>query len=299
MWTRSILRLACPLLASLAASCATPGAALYGTPDAAVRELIASADDPRAADRVLGEGGSAMLQSGDEVADRRDLEFVRELLRQKLAFEPAGDGRTIALLGDGGWELPIPLVRDGDHWRFDSVAGRAEIRNRRVGRNELSTLATLHALVDAQHEYASQGRDGEPPQYAKRLLSTEGRHDGLYWPVGPEEPESPVGPLLADAEDEGYRLGGAEPTPYHGYYYRLLEAQGPSAPGGARSYLDASGRLTGGFGVLAWPARYDDSGVMSFVVDRHGIVFQKKLGPEGPVGVTAFDPDLSWTPTAD
>jgi hypothetical protein len=171
-----------------------------------------------------------------------------------------------------------------------------------VGKNELSTIATLRALVEAQREYAGEGRDGNPPAFARRLLSSEGRHDGLYWPVREGEAPSPLGPLVAEASEEGY--GGAEsrPTPYHGYLYRLLTAQGASAPGGARSYLDRQGRLTGGFAVVAWPATYGNSGVMTFLVNQQGIVFQRDLGADTEQAVAriqAYDPDASWGPTAD
>jgi hypothetical protein len=171
-----------------------------------------------------------------------------------------------------------------------------------VGRNELSTLATLHALVVAQREYAAERRDGNPPAYAQHLLSSEGRHDGLYWPVGEDERQSPMGPLLAQATAEGYRAGAAELVPYHGYFYRLLTAQGASAPGGARSYLDDEGRLTRGFAFMAWPANWGNSGVMTFLVNQQGIVFQKDLGErtgELVDAVQSYDPDLTWEPTSD
>jgi len=208
---------------------------------------------------------------------------------------------VIALLGEAAWEFPIPLVAVGNGWRFDVEAGREEITNRRVGRNELSTIATLREMVDAQREYAAEGRDGHPPAFASRLLSTPGRHDGLYWPVAEGEPESPLGEFVAAAAEEGYRSGEA-PIPYHGYHYRLLTAQGACAPGGPRDYLDAEGLLTGGFAVIAWPATYGSSGVMTFQVNRQGIVFQKDLGPgtrDAVAAIRAYDPDGSWTPTSD
>lgn len=297
-----LLALAGLLAALLAGGCASNRGATFATPDEAVRALIDAAEDAELAATLLGEGGFELLRSGDEVADQEDLEAVRAMARQKLAFAEGEDGSKVALLGEEGWELPIPLVRAGDGWRFDVEAGREEILARRVGRNELSTIATLRAIVEAQREYASEGRDGAPPAYARRLRSSEGRRDGLYWPVVEGEPQSPLGPLLAAAEAAGYERSSAGRVPYHGYFYRLLLEQGPNAPGGARSYLDGREQLTRGFAVLAWPATFGNSGVMSFLVNQNGIVFEKNLGPDGALAAEAmrsYDPDLSWTPVRD
>jgi len=169
-------------------------------------------------------------------------------------------------------------------------------------RRNFADLEQLRALVEAQREYAGVGRDGNPPQYARRLLSSDGKHDGLYWPVAEGEEPSPLGRLVAEAFKEGYRAGEEGPIPYHGYFFRLLSEQGASAPGGARSYLDAEGRLTRGFAVVAWPATYDNSGVMTFLVNRQGIVFQKDLGVDTQQvagRIQAYDPDTSWMPTGD
>ena len=286
---------ACVLLAA----CAAPRPATFATPEDAVHRLVAAAEDPAAADELLGEGGFELLRSGDDVADRLDFEAVVGLVREGLAFEDLGPDRKLALLGRERWELPIPLVRGDDGWRFDVEAGREEILNRRIGHNELSTICSLRELVEAQREYAALGHGG-PGIYAPRVLSSAGKRDGLYWPTAAGEPPSPLGLLVAEAFEEGYRAG--QELPYRGYYYRLLTAQGPSAPGGARSYLDAQGRLAGGFAVLAWPATYDNSGVMSFLVNQQGLVFQKDLGPDtvqAAPRIDAYDPDASWTPTAD
>ncbi len=299
MITRTIPALASTLLL---VGCAAPRAATFATPEEAVRRLVIAAEDDKAAEELLGAGGFSLLRSGDEVADRQDLEAVAELVREELSFEDLGQGRKIALLGRERWELPIPLVQEAGAWRFDVEAGRDEILNRRIGRNELSTIATLRALVEAQREYAAEGHDRNPPAFAQRLLSSEGKHDGLYWPVAEGAAPSPLGPLVAEAFEEGYRSGDSPPTPYHGYLYRLLTAQGASAPGGARSYLDKQGLLTLGFAVVAWPATYDNSGVMTFLVNQQGIVFQKDLGTDtdrAAARIQAYDPDASWTPTGD
>src|SRR5262249_55921947 len=157
---------------------------------------------------------------------------------QKLAFEDAGEGRKIAMLGDDGWPMPIPLVHVDGKWHFDADAGLKEITDRRIGRNELSTLATLHPLVDAQREYASEGRDGQAPAFARRVFSTAGKHDGLYWPTDEGADSSPIGPLVAGASREGYKRDANSPSPYHGYCFRLLERQGAAAPGGTKEYID-------------------------------------------------------------
>ena len=282
------------------AACAAPRTATFATPEEAVQRLLDAADDQDAADELLGAGGFELLRSGDDVADRQDFEAVVELARERVAFEDVDADLKLALLGDEAWELPIPLVRADGAWSFDVEAGREEILNRRVGRNELSTLESLRALVEAQREFAARSDGGRPGPYAARVLSSPGQRDGLYWPAAEGEPESPLGPFIAEAFAEGYRSD--EPVPYHGYFYRLLTAQGPHAPGGARSYLDAEGRLAGGFAVLAWPATWGNSGVMTFLVDRRGLVFERDLGADtaqATAGITAFDPDPEWEPTED
>ena len=289
------------LLAGLTA-CATAPMATFDTPEEAIRRLAAAVDDPVAAEELLGPGEFSLLQSGDEVADRADVVAVRKMIEEKIAFEDVDDDCKLAVLGNDGWELPIPLVREDGRWRFDVVAGREEVVNRRVGRNELFAIETLRELVAGQREYAAESRDGKAPAFADRLLSSFGQHDGLYWPVAEGQPESPLGPLVAEAALEGYRKEGEEAIPYHGYYYRMLFAQGAAAAGGARNYRDATGRLTAGFAYVAWPASYRDSGVMTFLVNRQGIVFQKDLGADTAklvLAMSVFDPDASWTPAVD
>jgi hypothetical protein len=284
------------------AACAAPGNATFATPEEAVARLTAAAEDREAAEELLGAGNFALLRSGDEVADHADVVAVREKALEKVAFEDVGDDCKLAVLGNDAWELAIPLVRENGRWRFDVEAGREEVVNRRVGRNELSVIDTLRELVAAQREYASAGRDGKPQAFAAQFLSSVGKHDGLYWPVADGEDESPLGPLLAEAAEEGYRRDGASPTPYHGYLYRILTEQGAKAPGGARSYRDASGHLAHGFAFVAWPASHGDSGVMTFVVNRQGLVFQKDLGAETTTHagtMQSYDPDDTWAPVID
>lgn len=302
MLTRTIRLL--PLLLLAAPACQSTSQSSFPTPEAAMTELanaIGTHDQERA-ERLLGADGYEMLQSGDEVADREDALRVQQYIREKLGFEERGPDTRIALLGKEGWPFPIPLVRESGGWQFDVEAGAEEIANRRIGRNELSTIATMHAYVDAQREYASEEHDGQPCAFARTIFSSEGKHDGLYWPTAEGGPESPLGPLVAEAAGEGYKHEEGQVLPFHGYYYRVLFEQGKSAPGGAKKFVDGQGRMTGGFALLAWPAKHGMSGVMSFVVGTQGIVYQKDLGEDSEAAaakLTAFDPDASWDPTGD
>jgi hypothetical protein len=269
----------------------------------ALAEVIGTRDSARV-DQLFGVGGIELLESGDDVADREDALRVRQKIREKLAFEDRGATTKIALIGNEGWPLAIPLVLLDGTWSFDVEAGVEELENRRIGRNELSTIESMHEYVEAQREYISQSRDGQPPAYARKVISSEGKHDGLYWPNAENEPESPLGPLIAVAASEGYTNLANKPEgerqAYHGYYFRTLTAQGKHAPGGEQNYLDDKGCMTRGFALLAWPAKYDNSGVMTFLVNSRGIVYQKDLGEETEQAVekiVAFDPDGSWDPT--
>jgi hypothetical protein len=289
------------VLATLpACSPAPPGT--YKTPDEAVQALgdHAGSGDAKKTEEMFGADALDMFDSGDPVADREDALRVKAMILEKVAFEDLDETTKAAVIGNEQWLFPIPLVQEEGRWRFDAAAGREELLNRRIGRNELLALASLHAYVDAQREYFTQGRDGKPPAYARRFRSSEGAHDGLYWPAAEGEVESPIGPLYADADAE--RLKDASLQPFHGYYFRILEGQGKHAHGGERSYLDKKGRMTLGFAAIGWPARYGNSGVMTFQVNRQGLVFQKDLGAETETAVaaiSAYDPDESWSPTGD
>jgi hypothetical protein len=283
-----------------AAACSSDPVERFDTPDGAMHALAdaAKSGDVSREDRILGTGGSALLNSGDEAQDREEANEIARAVQTKLEFEDRKDGTKIARIGEESWPFPIPLVRRSGGWSFDAVKGRDELDNRRIGRNELWTIETLHEYVDAQNEYRSEGRDGLPPAYAVRMTSTPGKHDGLYWPVEGDVPESPLGPLLAAAASDGPAPGEASRPPFHGYYYRMLTAQGACAPGGEKSYLEGD-RMTGGFALLAWPAEYGDSGVMSFVVCHQGVVYQKDLGAKTAAlanDIQRFEPDASWEP---
>jgi len=262
-----------------------------------------AAGDTAALGAILGPGSEDIVSSGDPVADKTAREQFVEAVQARMVIEYDGDDHVNFSVGDDEWPVPIPLVKEAGGWRFDTAAGREEILNRRIGRNELHAIAVVRGIVDAQEEYA----DADPTksgvrQYAQRILSSQGQRDGLYWPVKEGEEESPLGELVAAAVKEGY--GGADtskPVPYHGYYFRLLKEQGKSAPGGAKSYLK-DGKLTGGFGVVAWPADYGNSGVKTFIVNQRDLVFEKDLGPDTEklaAAITAYDPDASWEPVEE
>ena len=287
-------------LAALLSSCQQqPSQVVFDTPEAAIQklsDLIGERDDQRI-EQVFGPGSMDMFLSGDDEADREDYRRVKEMIDERVEFEDFDDNTKIALLGDNAWPWPIPLVKDGKGWRFDTAEGRQELLNRRVGRNELWTLTALHEIVEAQKEYRSESRDGNPPAYAQRFLSTEGMRDGLFWSADEESELSPLGDLLADAE---FQVG--EPKPFHGYFYRILTRRGADAPGGEMDYLDENGLLTRGFGVIAWPAKYGNSGVMTFVVNHRGLVFETDLGPDTEqlgAAIDSYNPGPDWYPTDD
>jgi hypothetical protein len=295
---------------------AEPSAQALQAGDAAVpaQRHFPSAEDAVQAliEAVKAGGGGALLPlfgpdvealtSGDEVEDSAARQRFLEAAAEGVEVEADGEDYAFLNLGKDLWPFPIPMVKDEQGWRFDTEAGLEELVNRRVGRNELHTLSVVRAIVDAQHEYARQARTGQGREFARRVLSSEGKRDGLYWPAGEGEEESPLGPLIVGAVAEGYRRReGVGPQPYHGYLFRLLTAQGSHAPGGAMSYLEGD-RLTRGFAVLAYPVEYGQSGVMSFIANQRGIVYQKDLGEEtaqAAAAMTAYDPDPSWDPVGE
>ena len=266
----------------------------FATPEAAADALTDAIrrDDSKAVGAILGSGWrDLVLGRPEDEAQLREKFLEAWDARHKVVVD--GNKATIEA-GTTGWTGPIPIVREGDQWRFDTEAGRQEITARRIGRNELSVIQSLLALVDAQHDYAAlDPMKVGAPVYARRLLSSPGRKDGLYWDTAPGEPESPIGPALATAQAHGQ--GGTEDG-YYGYRFRLLYAQGPDAPGGAYDYL-VKDRMIGGFAILAWPIRYDDTGVMTFMVNQDGVVYEQDLGPDTATkaaAITVYNPDKTW-----
>ncbi len=270
---------------------------VFATPEQAVDSLTAAI---RAGSRpelikILGPDGEKLVSSGDAVADAQAREKFLAEFEDASKIDRQSDDRAILVLGKDEWSFPIPIVQRDGGWQFDAKAGEREILDRRIGANELYVIEVCGAYVGAQREYATKDRTGSGfLEYAQKFVSRPNSHDGLYWPAREGEDESPIGPLLASARSEGYGGGGDEP--YHGYYYRILKGQGPAAKGGAYDYV-VKGHMIAGFALVAFPARYGASGIMTFIVSHDGIVFQKDLGPntaELASKLTRFNPDHSW-----
>lgn len=302
-----VSRFALASLAFVVASCAStpagpviePGTA-FASPDAAVNATVAAlrTDDMNELSKILGVNASEVLGSGDDVADRNNVqEFVRKYDESHRLVTNA-DGSVILEVGNDNWPMPFPIVQSADGWRLDTASGLDEVVARRIGRNELNCIQTCLAIADAQAEYFMMTPDGQtPPAFAARFISEPGTKNGLFWPASPGEALSPLGDLAASASAEGYTRGSnAEPRPFHGYHFRMLSAQGPFAPGGRMSYLE-NGRMVRGFAVIAYPAEYGRSGIMSFIIARQGVVYERDLGPNTAAiakAMTEFNPDPDW-----
>ena len=271
----------------------------FDTPEEAVDALVGAAKtgDAKAILAVLGPDGQAIVSLGDPVADSNTREKFVSAYDAKHEIELEGNGTQTLILGDDNWPFPIPLINNAGKWQFDTKEGLDEILRRRVGRNELSTIQVAQAYVQAQNEYAALDPAGlGHGVYAQRIVSHPGKKDGLYWPTAEGETPSPLGDLAAQASAEGYKAG-AKPIPYHGYYYRILRRQSAGAPGGAYDYL-VKGKMKGGFALIAVPAEYGNSGIMTFMVNHDGTVFQKDLGLNTSASarnINSFSPDDTWT----
>lgn len=271
----------------------------FDSPDAAVEALVSAAKDgnQKALLKILGPDGRDVISSGDKVADTGARKRFIAGYEKKHSLTPQGDDKNILIMGEKDWPFPIPIVSKDGEWEFDTAAGLEEILLRRIGRNELNAIQVELAYVAAQNDYAALDTDGYDPRlYAQRIVSSKGKKDGLYWPSGEGESQSPLGALFAEASAQGYKVGD-KPIPYHGYVYRILKRQGPDAAGGAFDYV-VDGNMIGGFALIARPAQYGNSGVMTFIVNHDGVVFQKDLGPDTPElaeGIDAFSPDSTWT----
>ncbi|HXV59866.1 MAG TPA: DUF2950 domain-containing protein [Vicinamibacteria bacterium] len=300
--TRSLIGAA--ILASVAvASCAPKSEdRTFATPDDAVRTLIDTVNggDLEALVKLFGPEGRDLVSGSDPATGRRNQQVFLAAIGEQWRLEDRDANTKELIVGNEDWPFPIPLVRSDQGWRFDAPAGREEILARRIGRNELAVIDVCRAYVKAQRAYARTAHDeNRAGLYAQRFGSEPGRQNGLYWPPTRHQPRSPLGDLVAGASDDGYDLGARKsPEPFHGYYFRILTAQGPAAPGGEMDYLRDS-EMSGGFALIAWPAQYDASGVMTFIVNASGVVYEKDLGPETATAVAAivrYDPDTSWRP---
>jgi hypothetical protein len=276
--------------------------ATFATPDQAFSAFAQAAHVGSTSDllRLLGPEGKPLLTSGDPVADRQALENFMTLYAEGNRIALQGAHHATLVMGKDEWPFPIPLVNSAGRWRFDTAAGKEEILNRRIGLNELSVIEACQAFVDAQREYASKDRNHDGfIEYAQKFASSPGKHDGLYWAASAGEEESPLGPLFAEAQAAGYFGKGTAGVraPYYGYYYLMLKGQGKDAPGGAYDYV-VNGHMIGGFALVAFPAQFDVSGVMTFIVNHDGVVYEKDLGPDGAKiasQMTLFNPDATWT----
>jgi len=280
----------------------TGGRATFNTPEEARDALIQAAAQGMDAVKIFfGPGAADIVRTGDAVADKNVLERFNRLAAEKTALEadPMNPNRMTLLIGGVEWPFAVPLDRKNGRWSFDIAEGKAEIRRRTIGGNELDAIEICRGYVEAQEQYAAVPRDGNAvPQYARKIVSSEGRQDGLYWPGE----DSPVAAAFAKAVAQGYSATPAgAPRPYHGYLYKVLLAQGPGASGGAQDYV-VKGLMIGGFALVAWPAEYGISGIKTFIVNQGGIVYEKDLGPNTGVAVkamTRFNPDQSWVASPD
>jgi hypothetical protein len=273
----------------------------FASADDAVAALVAAVGthDPANILKVLGSSAAALVESGDRNADILAGKHFIDSYSAQHSLVAAGANRMVLHVGTNDWPLPLPIVQSGGRWHFDSAAGAQEIVDRRIGKNEIAAIRVSLAYVDAQQDYFARAKAaGGPGEYAQHLVSSPGEEDGLYWPQEGDNPPSPLEPLVHQAMDEGYpgELVSGHQMPYQGYFFRVLKRQGAEAPGGAKDYV-VGGHMTGGFALVAWPAAYRVSGIVTFLVDTDGVVYQKDLGPETAAkaaAISSFDPDLTW-----
>jgi hypothetical protein len=309
-WLRRICFHPSALGLALAIALPTPALAgeaeTFASPQAAVNALVLAAqnNDTNAIHAIFGPEGHQLI-SPDLVQATEEYHIFVQRLTEKVQISNQSPSNAVLEIGADGWPFPIPLVQQDGQWSFDPAAGQDEIFARRIGMNELGALSVCTAYVEAQHEYASQDRLNDGVfAYAQFLRSTPGTHDGLFWPADPDGEMSPLGPLIAQARVEGYhrtaKMLNDEQAPYHGYYFKILTRQGKLAPGGKYDYV-INGRMIAGFALVAWPAEWGNSGVMTFIVNQQGRVFQKNLGPRTAKiarAIKVYAPDETWTPAA-
>jgi len=306
---RAHLRVVAALIAwaSLALSgctAATPSQRTFASPEEAVRALNDAVKAGRLDDvvAIFGPEGKELVDSSDAATARQNREVFVAAVAERWRLEEQGATTRVLVIGNEDWPFPVPLIKDGTAWRFDTAAGKEEVLSRRVGRNELAAIRICGAYVNAQHLYAARAHDGKPAGlFAQSFRSDRGRQNGLYWPAARGEKPSPLGDLVAQAAQEGTPVGqGKEPAPFHGYFFKIVTRQGAAAPGGARDYV-VGGAMSGGFALVAWPAQYDVTGVMTFIVNQDGSVRQKDLGPDTAGAARAlgdYNPDDTWSAAA-
>ena len=287
------------LLSSVTPAAQTGRYRTFATPEAAVQALV---DATKAGKldgliAIFGPEGQELVASSDPATGRRNREVFTVAAAERWHLVDDGANRKTLVIGSEEWPFPIPLVKEANVWRFDTAAGKEEVIARRVGRNELEVIQTCRAYVAAQLRYARDGHDGKPAgAYAMTFRSDPGKENGLYWPATRGQKRSPLGDLVAHAGGEGRAVPTRQPSPFYGYYFRILTAQGAAAPGGASKYV-VNGAMSGGFAMVAWPAQYNVTGVMTFIVGRDGVVHEKDLGDatdEAVKKVTVYNPDASW-----
>ena len=296
-----------PLLVLLASSTVIAGQTAthrsFASPEDAVKALFETVKtgDLDALLAIFGPEGRDLVASSDPATGRMNQRVFAVAAREQWHLEDAKPSGKTLVVGNENWPFPVPIVKAADGWRFDTAAGKEEVLARRIGRNELDAIATARAYVTAQRRYAQQAHDGKTAgAHAMKFRSDAGKQNGLYWPVERGQKRSPLGDLVAQAAEEGRASGGdrTQPTPFHGYYFKILTGQGAAAPGGAKSYI-VKGEMTGGFALVAWPAQYDETGVMTFIVNQDGIVRERDLGPQTDAvarKMTVYNPEAPWRP---
>ena len=277
-----------------------PQQQMFGSAEEAVQALakVVQAADVQQLTEIFGPDSKELVDTSDPVIARRNRETFTVAFTEGWKLVDAENGSKTLVIGNEDWPFPVPLVKDGNRWRFDTAAGKTEVLARRIGRNELAVIRICGTYVAAQHRYAEHGHDGKPARlYAQNFRSDPGKENGLFWPEVKGKPLSPLGDLVAQAANEGRPMGeGRQQTPFQGYYYKILTAQGPAASGGARSYV-ANGDMSGGFALIAWPAEYDLTGIMTFIVNQDGVIHEKDLGADTAATagkMSDYNPDESW-----
>ncbi|EEF60843.1 conserved hypothetical protein [Pedosphaera parvula Ellin514] len=293
----------------IASNClgATEAPRTFASPEEAVTALANAVESTnREAMHVIFGSSWTNLVNPDKVEARNEFNRFSKALNESHHLVPQSNTNQTLEVGNANWPFPVPIVQKDGRWYYDTDAGVEELSNRRIGEDELKTLKAVRAYVEAQREYASLDHDGSGVlKYAQKLISSPGKKDGLYWPPDLDGETSPLGPLMANAQEKGYEIkskeAGAEPQPFQGYYYKILTRQGAHAPGGKYDYI-INGNMIGGFALVAWPAEYGRSGIMTFVVNQNGRVYQKDLGPRTEAivkGMKEYNPDKSWMVSSD